>query len=128
MAVGPRVLIGHSLGSVVAYEYVRQHRDAELPLLLTLGSPLGLRVIRGSLGALEASPDSAAEGRQRAPARWVNIYDPGDPVACAGGLGSWWPHVADEQVDNGGDAHAVTRYLCTRAVGRAVVSALHDGE
>ncbi len=39
-----RVLVGHSLGSVVAYEAA--HRLAQpLPLLVTLGSPLGLRTI-----------------------------------------------------------------------------------
>jgi pimeloyl-ACP methyl ester carboxylesterase len=44
--VGPdtRVLVGHSLGSVVAYEAA--HRLAQpLPLLVTIGSPLGLRTI-----------------------------------------------------------------------------------
>ena len=39
-----KVVIGHSLGSVVAYESM--HRlNAALPLLVTLGSPLGLRTI-----------------------------------------------------------------------------------
>jgi len=38
------ILIGHSLGSVVAYECA--HRlSAPLPLLTTIGSPLGLRTI-----------------------------------------------------------------------------------
>jgi hypothetical protein len=39
-----RVLVGHSLGSVIAYEAA--HRMMRpLPLLITLGSPLGLRTI-----------------------------------------------------------------------------------
>jgi hypothetical protein len=41
-----RVLIGHSLGSVVALEHRRLHPDQPLDLFLTLGSPLGLRAIR----------------------------------------------------------------------------------
>ena len=39
-----RVLIGHSLGSVVAYE-AAYLINQPLPLLLTLGSPLGLQTI-----------------------------------------------------------------------------------
>jgi pimeloyl-ACP methyl ester carboxylesterase len=40
-AVGERcrVLIGHSLGSLIAYEYLRQHPGHGVQLLLTLGSP-----------------------------------------------------------------------------------------
>ena len=36
------VLIGHSLGSVVAYEYLCHDRPAAVKLLVTLGSPLGI--------------------------------------------------------------------------------------
>jgi alpha-beta hydrolase superfamily lysophospholipase len=45
-----RVVIGHSLGSVVAYDALRA-RPAEqpLPVLVTLGSPLGLSAIRTRL-------------------------------------------------------------------------------
>ena len=39
---GTRVLIGHSLGSVVAYEYVCRYRPPSVELLVTLGSPLGI--------------------------------------------------------------------------------------
>jgi hypothetical protein len=72
---GCRVLIGHSLGSVVAYEYLRQHPGHRVELLLTLGSPLGLRMVRSrlSVGALDV-------------AAWVNVRDLRDPVACAGAL------------------------------------------
>ena len=46
IAQGAKVVIGHSLGSVVAFEFVRQHPDYPVDLLLTLGSPLGLRTVR----------------------------------------------------------------------------------
>ena len=39
-----RVLIGHSLGSVVAFE-AAQTSDCPLPLLVTIGCPLGLRTV-----------------------------------------------------------------------------------
>ena len=44
-----QILIGHSLGSVVALEFVRQHPEHRLDLLLTLGSPLGLRMVQSRL-------------------------------------------------------------------------------
>jgi hypothetical protein len=56
--------------------------------------------------------------------RWVNIRDPSDPVSCGGGLSATWPAVADELVDNGGDPHAVSRYLGKRQTGAAVVASL----
>jgi len=41
-----RVVIGHSLGSVVAYDTLRARPpDQPVPLLVTLGSPLGLSAI-----------------------------------------------------------------------------------
>ena len=36
-----RVLIGHSLGSVVAYEYLCKYQPKNIELLITFGSPLG---------------------------------------------------------------------------------------
>jgi alpha-beta hydrolase superfamily lysophospholipase len=117
-AVGPacRVLIGHSLGSVVAYEYLRSHPGHGVDLLLTLGSPLGLRIVR----------DRLAVGPLPVPG-WVNVRDVRDPVACAGPLHRWWPQIGrqgDVVVDNGGDAHAVERYLDRKATGAVLLRAL----
>jgi hypothetical protein len=118
-----RVLIGHSLGSVVAYEFTRQHPDHRLDLLLTVGSPLGLRMVRDRLPG--AAPGVAPE-RPVGVARWVNVRDPRDVVACAGGLARWWPAVTDESVNNQRDAHSVTRYLAKRQCGDAVAAAVPD--
>ncbi|PWU48196.1 hypothetical protein DLJ47_28830 [Micromonospora sp. S4605] len=111
-----RVLIGHSLGSVVAYEYVRQHPGQGVQLLVTLGSPLGLRMVRERL-----------QVEQLAVPRWVNVRDVRDPVACAGELRRWWPQIDERDelvVDNSGDAHAIERYLNRRATGEVLISAL----
>jgi hypothetical protein len=116
-----RVLIGHSLGSVVAVEYLRQHPGRPVDLLLTLGSPLGLRIIRDRL------PDptyGTATGAPMSVAGWVNIRDPRDPIACSGDLSGWWPVVRDMVVDNQGDAHSVERYLSKRVTGAAVLDAV----
>ena len=115
--VGPdtRILIGHSLGSVVAYEYVRRHPDHTLDLLITLGSPLGLRMVRDRLVVTDLAVPA-----------WDDVRDPRDPVACAGGLGTRWPQTTDRMVDNGSDAHAAERYLSAEETGTALLAVLPD--
>jgi hypothetical protein len=121
LSQNPRLLIGHSLGSVVAYEALCQIRDHGITTLITLGSPLGLRSIREAM---------SQEARDRMPnlppgvLRWVNIYDPSDAVALAGGLAEYWPKVEDKTVDNENEPHAITRYLGKRVTGQTVVEAL----
>lgn len=119
---GGRVVIGHSLGSVVAFEFVRQHPGYPVDLLLTLGSPLGLRTVR----ALMPAPGYGAERLPPSIGRWVNVRDPRDPVACAGALTGCWPGIADHTVDNQNDAHSVSRYLGKWRTGAAVLAALPD--
>ena len=67
------VVVAHSLGSVVAYNVLRNKRGGlPVPLLVTLGSPLGLKAIRRQFVPL------------RHPAvveRWLNAFDPRDVVA-----------------------------------------------
>jgi hypothetical protein len=116
---GCRILIGHSLGSVVAFEFLRQHPECRLDLLLTLGSPLGLRTIR----QLMPDPEfGAAEGVPTNVGLWVNLRDSRDPVACAGSLTGWWPGIRDGIVDNQKSAHSVERYLSKIQAGDAVLS------
>lgn len=117
-----RVLVGHSLGSVVAFEFVRRHPEHRLDLLLTVGSPLGARFVR----ALMPDPDHGADGLPRGVGAWVNVRDPRDPVAFAGDLSRRWPRVRDVGVDNGGDAHSASRYLGKRQTGAALVEALPE--
>jgi hypothetical protein len=83
-AAGDRVLlIGHSLGSVIAYDSLWQlarERDegGRVELLLTLGSPLATRFIRKQLQGTNRS------GAERYPDnidRWVNVAARGEMVA-----------------------------------------------
>lgn len=81
---GERVLvIGHSLGSVIAYDsfwqLARQERHpGRIEMFLTLGSPLATRFIRkglngANLGGVERYPDNIC--------RWVNVSARGEMVA-----------------------------------------------
>lgn len=123
MASGsPLVLIGHSLGSVVAYEFVRQHPDHPVDLLLTLGSPLSLRMVRSRL------PEPPA-GMPAGVRSWVNVRAFNDPVAVGGDLNRFWAGVQDRHVDNGRrDPHSVAAYLSAVETGRPVANALGPGE
>jgi hypothetical protein len=116
-----RVLVGHSLGSVAALEYVRRHPEHDFDLLLTVGSPLALHTVQSRVpvpffGTGRGIPDNVG--------RWLNVRDRRDPVACAGDLSAWWSEVEDRHVDNGADAHNIARYLSKQDSGAAILTAL----
>ncbi|MGW0542874.1 thioesterase domain-containing protein [Streptomyces griseoincarnatus] len=77
---GPLVIIGHSLGGVIAFEYcLEAGRDVEL--LGTVGSQVGLFA---ELGALHQTTAYVAGEQLASPARvgaWLNIYDPDDALS-----------------------------------------------
>lgn len=119
-----RVVIGHSLGSIVAYEYLCRERPAPVELLVTLGSPLGItnvvfdRLSPAPVGGLGVWPGQVAA--------WVNVADPNDIVALRKDLAPLFPglipsqEVADRLVDNGNEPHAANRYLNARQTGSAI--------
>jgi hypothetical protein len=117
----PRILVGHSLGSIVAYEALCMIPDHGIATLVTIGSPLGLRSIREALRprareVIPALPPGVST--------WVNVYDNNDPVALAGALQPYWGAVVDRTVDNGDQPHAATRYLGKQATGDPVADSL----
>lgn len=69
----PTVVIGHSLGSVVAYEVLRQDANNAVAQFVTVGCPLGIRAIRQRLATPLTMPDGVKG--------WYNAYDPRDVVA-----------------------------------------------
>lgn len=69
----PTVVVGHSLGSIVAYNVLRSDRRAlQIPLYLTVGSPLGIRAVRDQLRPLRF-PQSIKS--------WYNAFDTRDVIA-----------------------------------------------
>lgn len=78
------VLIGHSLGSVIAYDVARQNIKEGNPLniktLITMGSPL--KWVTDIRRAEDGEVDTIAPSTQSLPGvRWINIYDKEDPIA-----------------------------------------------
>jgi hypothetical protein len=128
--IGPetKVLIGHSLGSVVAYEAAHLINEP-LPLLITLGSPLGLQTI--VYQRLRPQPPCFPTNIKR----WVNVADRDDFIAAApeleGLFSTGMPAGAvfdgGYTVDNGADPHNADFYLGKAQVGRPVGETLGGG-
>ncbi|UMP03837.1 hypothetical protein [Amycolatopsis sp. EV170708-02-1] len=125
--IGPETeaIIGHSLGSVVAYEAAHRH-GRPLPLLLTLGSPLGLRTV--VYERTRPQPPSVPPGV----ASWVNLADRDDLVAARPDLSGLFPGadgVLDSgyTVDNGAKPHEAAFYLAKRRTGEVLSRSLTSG-
>jgi hypothetical protein len=116
----PCVILSHSLGTVVAYWVLARHcPNADVRLLLTAGSPLGLDAIKDRLPHPLGIPSSVQ--------RWLNVTDEEDVVALHARLdGSTFVGGIENltDIENGDEPHAIERYLADRRVGRAIYTAL----
>ncbi|MGA5417963.1 alpha/beta hydrolase [Streptomyces pseudogriseolus] len=124
----PAVVIAHSLGSVVALECLHHH-SGSVPLLVTLGSPLGMRtVVRPRLRPQPpATPDCVR--------RWLNYWDRDDLIAPRPWLerdmlpSSTGCLPESARVDSDGIwVHTATKYLAQASVAGPVVEALRREE
>lgn len=122
VGAGTSVLVGHSLGSVVAYEAACAHPGWDVALV-TLGCPLGVRNL-----VFERIRPPAEHGRGQFPAgaaTWTNIADDGDVVALVKRLAPLFgDQVRDLLVHNGSKAHDVSPYLTAAETGRAIAEGL----
>jgi pimeloyl-ACP methyl ester carboxylesterase len=125
IAVSPdtRVLIGHSLGSVVAYEALCAHPEWPVQAFITLGSPLGIRqLIFDRLDPRPVNGRGAWPGGAR---RWTNVAGLGDIVALEKQLRTCFGHgVSDRAVSTAAHAHDVSRYLMARETAEAIAAGL----
>jgi hypothetical protein len=118
-----RVVIGHSLGSVVAYEYLCRYRPLSVELLVTLGSPLGVPNV--VFDQLTPAPVDGVGAWPGGVANWTNVADPNDVVALRKQLaglfrGPATAVVDDRMVNNGDQPHAIDRYLNAWETGSAL--------
>ena len=118
-ASGARVVVAHSLGSVVAYEALHAFPLPQVELLVTLGSPLGLP--GGVFDALDPAPSNGRGIRPPGLGRWVNIADPGDLVAVPRRLGDRFDVDSHHEYHIGTlDFHTMGSYLSCGLVAAAV--------
>lgn len=124
LAQGPAVIVAHSLGTIVSYRILRrmalEGRPLNVPLFVTVGSPLSLMTVRRALGPAWTRPDGVA--------RWLNAYDPDDFISLGQGL---TPKMFTGDIENVGDvtnlpknAHAIDGYLRDPRVAEAIRDAL----
>ncbi|WP_446039607.1 hypothetical protein [Streptomyces sp. SID1121] len=121
-----RVVVAHSLGSVVAYETLCDptlNADWDVRVLVTLGSPLGMRAL--VLDRLDPTPQDGRAGWPKPLRSWVNIADATDVVAVVRDLRpAFGDRVTDVPVHNGSHMHDATRYLTAVETGQAVAAGL----
>ncbi|MFF5367996.1 serine peptidase [Streptomyces sp. NPDC013187] len=116
---GAKVVVSHSLGSIVTYEALHAHPLPHVELLVTLGSPLGLP--GGVFEMLDPAPTGGRGVRPPGLSRWVNIADRGDLVAIPRRLGNRFD-VDDHFEDHiaAVDFHTLDSYLTCGLVATAV--------
>jgi hypothetical protein len=110
------VVVAHSMGTMVAYDVLRNCPECPLvDTLVTLGSPLGIREVQEELIAEGASDVDFPAAKL---SRWINIYDPLDPVCGADPrlANDYQPvdglSVVDVKESNwGGWRHTITHYF-----------------
>jgi len=116
-----QVMIGHSLGSVVAFEAA--HRlDYPLPLLITMGCPLGLHTI--VYERIRPQPPRYPPTVQH----WVNVADRNDLVAAEPDLTSLFSASVPAgavleggyTTENGAEPHKADFYLTKVQVGHPI--------
>jgi pimeloyl-ACP methyl ester carboxylesterase len=132
-----RVVIGHSLGSVIAYEGLCLHVHA-VRSFITVGSPIAtrrliLRPLRERLQRLINAPLAAAPPWPSV-ARWTNFFAPADvwsvPVKRLAPL--FDPRIADIEVKHGNphravETHKLASYLRHRALLDEIARGLEPG-
>ena len=123
--IGPdtRLVIGHSLGSVVAYEAA--HRTDHHLTLITLGSPLGLKSV--VYERLRPQPPHVPAALNR----WENLAAEDDLVAAHLDLAPYFPPAPGSTVtpqthivDTGSKPHDITHYLTKPTAGRIITETL----
>ncbi len=122
---GPFVVIGHSQGSMIAFDVLSELDPGhyEVPLFVTVGSPLGITEVQDQLKILLGKSKLTVP---RCVGRWLNVCDPGDPVAADSTLrddfsgGSVIEDVEATNLDSPAHPHSGTGYLRLDVARRAV--------
>lgn len=118
-----KVLIGHSLGSVVAYETLCKHPEWSISTFITLGSPLGIRNL--IFDKLHPSPHQNIGAWPDNIRYWTNIADRSDVVALVKSLQPLFGEpLEDVLVHNESKAHDILPYLTAKETGHAIAVGL----
>lgn len=119
---GRLVIVGHSLGSVIAADLVtRISPKLQVEGMVTVGSPLGTSYFSGKKLTKELVNSPQHLGW------WVNLWGTGDPVAASRGISTKIDWVLDLPVQTGWNpvpAHSSKNYLSNPDVASLIGTAL----
>jgi hypothetical protein len=120
-----RVIVGHSLGSVAAYEGLAANPAWPVTTLVTLGSPLAIPNL--IFDRLRPKPIDGRGAWPGAVTSWTNIADAGDVVTLARDFRqSFGDDVRCVTVHNGSHAHDARPYLSAEETGLSILRGLDD--
>ena len=116
-ASGHLVIVGHSLGSVIAADLLRRlPTGLKVDGLVTIGSPLGhgTLLVEPLRKVLSEPPANLAW--------WVNFRSTADPVPTGRGVSTVFPWVLDQRIPapNPTTAHDASTYLGNEAVAKTI--------
>ena len=118
----PCVVVGHSLGSIVSYNILRETSTINAFKFITVGSPLGINAVKKYLKTPIKMPDSVKNG-------WFNGYDERDVVALKPLNKEYFnitPSIKNKNdVDNHtSNRHGIEGYLNDKDIAREIYNAL----
>jgi hypothetical protein len=125
----PGIVIAHSLGTIITYDVLSEAAFANLdvPLLITLGCPLGIENVQKRLRNGKGRPNPIPPAARA----WTNFGDRFDPVALERTLRDEFSpttFVRDESVNSPArNNHDLTGYLSIPLVRSAIVAAVGQG-
>ena len=123
--LGPdtKVVIAHSMGTVIAYQVLAARNDIEVDLI-TLGSPLGTPGL--VLDMLDPPPVDGVGAWPASVRRWTNVAAEGDMATMAAPqlAVAFGDRVRDAYVFNGRHPHDIEPYLTSADCGAALADAL----
>lgn len=119
LPAGDLIVVGHSLGAVVAYDLVHYlPPGTHVELLLTIGSPMARRPWRDTLDEFRGHFPTNAVGT------WINLVSRGDWVTAGDGIHLFYPQAIDTFARLGLGLHGESHYLASEPAGVAIGDAL----
>jgi hypothetical protein len=123
------VIVSHSMGTMIAYDVLRNVAACpQVDTLFTLGSPLGITEVQDELRAVDVKDVDFPAAKLL---RWVNVYDPLDPICGVDPrFANDYALVDDKKVEDveesnwGNWRHTVTHYLAGVRFRGALASSL----
>lgn len=120
----PIVVVAHSLGTVISYELLSERAAADriVPLFVTLGSPLAVRIVSNYVGKKREFPKPPIQ-------KWLNGAHREDFVTLGRTLqketiGFEGIENVDDVINNESDKHSIVSYLSDKNISCAIHKAL----